>query len=94
MTADETINRWAAKKLDVPVEAIDRVEFIYEEGYWLSELTYQPAYSAAHAHYKQPRGSHKYGPIWIDVHDGSDFSALLREIIEAADKPLDPPAPI
>lgn len=80
MTADETINRWAAKRLEIEPADVLGVSFESHKGFWYSEVTYEPSYSGAHV-----TTAHGVRTIPLDIDGGEEFSALLREIIEAAD---------
>ena len=86
MTADETIKAWAAWKLEIPVEKIERVEFIHEDAFAYSDITEEPAYDAAWVHLTEAlpnalgeRTTRMDISIEVD-----DLGALLREILGAS----------
>lgn len=85
-TADALIHVWAASKCDVPIEKIERVEFIHEDAYSYSEYTEEPAYTAAWVHLTEALPDALSQPstrreIFIDA---DDLGGLLREILEVA----------
>lgn len=76
MTVEAMIKVWAAKKLRLRPETIERVDFQEYPGGWLSEYTYDPAYTQAKVRVKN--GELQYIPLY-----DSHIPDLLKEILEA-----------
>lgn len=84
MNADDLTRIWAARRLDVPVEKIESVEFVDEPECRYSSWTIEPATQGANVHFTEPHDfGIGYGPEtwkWIDT-TGETFGDLLAELV-------------
>lgn len=72
---------WAAKKLDLDVRFIKRVEFESNDGYSYSECTEEPGETTATIHYLDDRRRPKTGHISTYT---DDFPDLLEDLVDTA----------